>query len=345
MRFTVAIVLAATLASPARADVDSLGEVRAQSAEVQQLDGARASLDGRRAQLERESQKLAAEIERLKAEPAGVRRDVRLGELLADSKAKTDELERVAAELRARGSSLTSARKALVAACDRALQKGLPEARRLELERLRTGQVTQLAQPAQPLDIGRASADPLDGPRELEEKADLLRDSGDKLKREVNRLATRIDDVERRRHLRERSNAVDDDWFGESASNRKSARPATLGAPGSQSARGAGDAAAVPTNGVGGTPAPGVPNSPGTSFGGGGTNSFGNDKSAESTVLRNLVDPATLDELRRADGGDDLERQVRALKRAQGELDGLARELDRRARALSTRADELKHKK
>jgi hypothetical protein len=62
-------------------------------------------------------------------------------------------------------------------------------------------------------------------------------------------------------------------------------------------------------------------------------------------VLRNLVDPSTLDELRRADSSDDLERQVRALKRAQGELDGLARELEKRARALSSRADELKHKK
>jgi len=64
-----------------------------------------------------------------------------------------------------------------------------------------------------------------------------------------------------------------------------------------------------------------------------------------STVLRNLVDPATLEELRRADGGDDLERQVRALKKAQGELEGMAAELERRARSLNTRADELKRQK
>jgi hypothetical protein len=64
-----------------------------------------------------------------------------------------------------------------------------------------------------------------------------------------------------------------------------------------------------------------------------------------ATVLRDLVDPATLDELRRSDGGDDLDRQLRALRRAQGELDNLARELDRRAHDLSTRADELKHRK
>jgi hypothetical protein len=64
-----------------------------------------------------------------------------------------------------------------------------------------------------------------------------------------------------------------------------------------------------------------------------------------ATVLRDLVDPATLDELRRSDAGDDLDRQLRALRRAQGELDTLAKELDRRAHDLSTRADELKHRK
>jgi hypothetical protein len=64
-----------------------------------------------------------------------------------------------------------------------------------------------------------------------------------------------------------------------------------------------------------------------------------------ATVLRNLVDPATLDELRRSDSGDDLDRQLRALRRVQGELEGLAKELDRRAHDLSTRADELKHRK
>src|SRR4029450_7654726 len=104
-------------------------------------------------------------------------------------------------------------------ACDRALAKSpLQDAVRLELQRLRTAQVTLYAQPAGPGGIGRPAADPLDGPRELREKADLLRDSEDKLKREALRLAARIDDVDRRRHLRERASAVDEDWFGESAS-------------------------------------------------------------------------------------------------------------------------------
>jgi hypothetical protein len=75
------------------------------------------------------------------------------------------------------------------------------------------------------------------------------------------------------------------------------------------------------------------------------TGSFGGDMRTDTTVLRNLVDPATLDELRRSGDSDDLDRQVRALKRAQGELKGLAGDLEKRARTLSTRADQLKNRK
>jgi hypothetical protein len=57
------------------------------------------------------------------------------------------------------------------------------------------------------------------------------------------------------------------------------------------------------------------------------------------------VDLVTLAELRRADGGDDFDLTLRALKRAQGELNLLADELDKRARSLSSRADELKKQK
>jgi len=109
---------------------------------------------------------------------------------------------------------------------------------------------------------------------------------------------------------------------------------------------GAPSGAAGGANGAGGT-APGTPGTPGTPSGGGTppSNNFTGGDTNSTTVLRNLVDPATLDELRRADGSDDLERQVRALRRAQGELEGLARDLEKRARSLNQRADELKHRK
>jgi hypothetical protein len=384
----MAALFVLTLATaPARADVwaDLGNDQRA----VRELEAARADVHARKAALERDSQRLAADIERLKAEPAGVRRDARLQEALATQKAKSDELERVVSEQRGRLSLLAGARRKLIADCDRALaQPQLADARRLEVARLRTAQAAALASPdtteAQPIGVARAADNPLDGPRELQDKADLLRDSGDKLRREVSRLATRIDGVERRRHLRERAGAVDEDLFGESVSNRHSARvasttfgnnrggagDATQGASGGANSPapttggagsgGAGGAGGGPGGGAGaGPPGTGGPvgggGGAGGSGGGGVTGGTGGSNGGsggtlgntggDATVLRNLVDPATLDELRRSDGGDDLDRQLRALRRAQGELTGLANELDRRARALSHRADELKHKK
>jgi hypothetical protein len=374
----VAVALLCLVALVRPAGADALGDVAGRGEAVRKLEADRAQLDGRRVRLEHENEELAGDIEHWKAQSAGVRRDFRLSELLAAAKSKSDELERVAAELRWRGSALVEGRRQLIAACDRALAGQLPEARRLELARLRTSQTTLLTMPSVTASgkVAPVVVDPLDGPRELAEKADLLRDSEDKLKREVQRLASRIDDVERRRHLRERVGAVDEDWFGEATSNRKFARvtstpamPAdktvggTTGGAGSgrMSGFGATDtnqapaAAAPPAGGattptVGGAPTPGggsVGSTPGTQppptgggeFGGGGA------RASDTTVLRNLVDPSTLDELRRADGGDDLERQLRALRRAQGELQSMANDLERRARSLSTRADELKRKK
>jgi hypothetical protein len=384
------ILLLALAARPAHADAVSDAQAR-----VLKLENETAQLDGRRLRLEYDANSLAAEIERVKAEPTGVRRDFRLRELLASSKAKADELTRIAAELRWHVGPLGDARRELLTTCDRALAApSLNEARRLELARVRTAQAALLATPAAPMGSIKVTApvsvDPLDGPRELKEKADLLRDSEDKLKREVQRLAGRIDDVERRRHLRERVGAVDDDMFGEAVSNRRFARinnglssishdngkssgsdtttqnPApmsggtpTMGATTGSSTGGTSGSIGGTTGGVGlgGTTGGGSPPSNGTSgTSGGGGNSFtntpagtsndpGGGRSTDSTVLRNLVDPSTLDELRRADGGDDLERQVRALRRAQGELEGMAAELERRARSLNHRADELKKQK
>ena len=366
-------VLAVTLLASAPARADVWADLAADQRAVAQLDSARASVDAQKQKLERDSSALAAQIDKLKSE-TGVRRDAKLQELLAAQKQKSDELERLASDLRGRTSLLNGARKKLLADCDRALASPtLPEAKRVELARLRTAEAAVLAAPEKPLGVARATDDPLDGPRELQDKADLLRDSGDKLRREVQRLAQRIDGVERRRHLRERAGAVDEDLFGEAVSNRHSPRvasttfgtnrggsgdtaqqgPTTPTAGGATGGGGSGGSA----GGGAGSPAPGSGGSGGTGSGGtgsggigtggsnGGTTGLGATGGGDTTVLRNLVDPATLDELRRSDGGDDLDRQLRALRRAQGELSGLANELDRRAHALSQRADELKHKK
>jgi hypothetical protein len=338
------LVVLAT-ATPARADV--WADLTADQQAIVQLEASRSQTEGHRGALEKQSQALGAEIDRLKGETAGVRRDLKLQGELAAQKAKSDELEKVGTELRGRLSALAMARRKLIVDCDRALAATtLPEAKRLELTRLRAAQAAWLALPDRPLGVARAAADPLDGPRELQDKSDLLRDSGDKLRREVQRVALRIDGVERRRHLRERAGAIDEDLFGESVSNRRSARLASTTAGGVRG--GTGDSA-PPINAPGAGGGAGI-GSPGGGNGSSGptgpmTPTFPVAPNDPATVLRNLVDPATLDELRRSDSGDDLDRQLRALRRVQGELEGLAKELDRRAHDLSTRADELKHRK
>src|SRR5262249_31518339 len=158
----------------------------------------------------------------------------------------------------------------------------------------------------------------------------------DKLRREVARLTTRIDDVERRRHLRERAGAIDEDWFGESTSNRRVARQPGVGTARTGGNEKASDAAPVPnapTAGAG--PGGGAPGAPPPPPPGPSPARSQSPRGNAASVLRTLADPATLAELRRADGSDDLERQLRALRRAQGELEGLARELNRRANTLS----------
>jgi hypothetical protein len=321
----------------ARAQLDALSAVRA---ELRKSGDLVTPLLARRAVLSTEADRLAAAIDAEKRRPEGVRRDLDLQKLLADSKRTTDELERVQAELRWRTAALTELRRRLVRSVDVVLDgrdgAHLPEALRFDLESARTSAVAALATPAAPLQIAGKdprtahAIDPLDGPRELHDKADLLRDSGDKLRREAQRLATRIDSVDRRRRLRERINSVDEDTFTETASNRRVARASSSA---SDTTGGGPVAPAISLNGT-------ATAAPSSQISGSNVSPH-----SDSMILRNLVDPETLDELRSADAIDDSERQTRALKKAQGELESLAAELDRRAKALEGRAESLKRQK
>jgi hypothetical protein len=333
-------------------------ELRQPEAEVSRLQVELARVEGRRVLLENQLDALNLKVENAKAAPRGVRRDLELRELLAQSKARSDELERIAAEVRWRSAPLKNARTQLVAACDHVDLQKLPAAERSETERACTEARTQLASRADTGQLGRlrpVSADPLDGPRELREKADLLRDSTDKLHREAARIARRIDTVERQRHLRERSNALDDDWFSEAISNRHQSRvTSTLSLP-KDASGGAANKATDSNLAPNGAAAPQSPSqaTPTTAPAPGGTtnrNSNGDTSGGAEpfrgdTSLSTLLDPATLSELRRTDSGDDVDAQIRALRRAQGELEHLAQEMDKRAKVLNDRADELKHRK
>ena len=62
-------------------------------------------------------------------------------------------------------------------------------------------------------------------------------------------------------------------------------------------------------------------------------------------MLRGVVDPSTLGELRRAETGGDPELELAALKHAQRDLAVRAAELQRREAEMRKRATELRNRK
>ncbi|MCS6913611.1 MAG: hypothetical protein RMK29_09785 [Myxococcales bacterium] len=302
-------------------------------------DVARREVELRRAeealrQAEREAEREAADIERLKAQPPGVARDLQLQQRLADAQERAEGLSRRAAQLRQQAAQLRRARQDLIQACDRLLSDGavqLGSVQRVELLRLRAVQAEALA--AEESWVGlqaavrsaqRVEESQPDDPRLLRERADLLRDSADKVRREIQRIEQRVEELARRRRLRERAAAVDEDLFAEQVTSRR----ASLGG---ERARAAGDGAgnrpeiAAPSDGPGRTS---------------GTSSSSGQGSFPAQ-MRSGLDPATMDLLRQGDGSVDPEVKLQALRRAQADLERMAAELARRAAALDRRSNEL----
>ena len=84
---------------------------RATSARSCSSNRARTDVDARKKQLERDSAELRRAESSAPKPSTGVRRDAKLQELLAAQKPKSDELERLASEVRGRASLLAGARR------------------------------------------------------------------------------------------------------------------------------------------------------------------------------------------------------------------------------------------
>jgi hypothetical protein len=333
MRFTLA---AACLFAALPALADPLADM---AGDVARAEAARAEVEARRAPLEKKNADEAREIERLKAAAPGVARDYRLGQLLSAAQDRAGDLDRLQADLRARDEALAGLRQKLVAECDRVA--GDPQSTPAQRADASAKKAAELAhEKAATVEIARPSVDPLDGSQELTEKADLLKDSEDRLRKEVDRIGKRIDSVENRRRLRERANAIDDDLFLENGSGRRMVHVGPVDTRGGVTQQ-------TPTSADGAKN-----NSPAPSFGFGGAdpgatanNGSGGSESRIGASLRGALDPQTLDELRRAEAGQDLDRQLRALKKMQTSLRGVADDLARREADLRGRARDIKPRK
>lgn len=312
------------------------------SREIERLGQQVGAAQAAQRQAEAEAGREAREIDALKGQPQSVTRDLELQDRLARAQERAGRLSQGAAALRGLRARQDGLRRQLLLACDRVLaDPSLLSAQRLEVLRLRAAQAEVLSA------AGVTSMDQLgalaaasgegqpDDPVLLRERADLLRDSADKVRRELQRLTERTTELSRRQRLRERASAVDDDLFAEQASSR----------------RGAGNNQGSFEKG-GNTPLADRANNPGE-VAGPSPPAPGSGPSAATApppapvlpATRSGLDPATLDLLRRGEASADPEVKLRALRRAQAELQRLMDQLGRRANQLDQRATELSRRK
>jgi hypothetical protein len=256
------------------------------------------SLQAERARLRTQLDKVNAEIDALKRGGGGVRDDYRLRARLADAESLARRLTDIDARLGVR-------------------VDGGP--------RLQTP----------------PTAAPTDGPADLDAKADILADQSRRLRAQADAIGRRAADVRGRQELRRRAADLDRDPFAPmEGSKRRIANSAVTGAlapSGAQPVVSTADRTSGATGGSslvpGATANPvGMPNGTGgpTQIAGGGT--------PLSTQLRDLLDTATLTDLRRIEATGRGLTSAQALERASTALRARADWLDGQSRAMRARA-------
>jgi hypothetical protein len=289
------------------------------------LDGAaRAALEGERVRVRAELDRVNAEIDALKREDRGMRNDYRLRARLADAEALARKLTDIDARLgRAPAAAATA-----------------------------------------PARIGaEPTVVPTDGPAEMEAKADILADQARRIVVEAAALDQRAQQMRARQDLRRRVGLMEHDPFSpiEGSKRRVIAGPATTHTPGSttDSATPATPSPGSNTSGTftpppagAGVTSPGGPGAPvvGQTTGGsrgsvstptpptpsGGSGAA--DGTPLSVQLRDVLDPATLGELRRLESSGAPRAGVEALERAATALKARADKLQAQSQSLRAHA-------
>lgn len=271
--------------------------------------------------------------------PAGPARDFKLRRLLAEARDLASRISRIDGQVRALGRAMDRARAHLQKRLD-SLSAPERDRARATLTRTRRARRTPRV-----LRVARPRIHPLDGPRQIEEKADLLRDSAEKIRRRLAQLQGVIARIRTRLRLREISRRVDryTGLFAEDTTRRRVTRirPSRPAATTSDQ-----PPAGVPAEGredgtlMGGYNSPGDNDTIGLQS--------GSDPSRDATsgtyavVLREVLTPATVQALKRAGVHRDPAERLRALEQARQDLARTAKQLRDRARAYRARARALR---
>jgi len=309
------------------------------------LEGRATRLEAHRGRLE---QLLAAQVRRigrLKSQTPGVRRDYQLKSALRENQALASKLTGLQEQIRELNAKL-------VAAYDRTIASTTDPGERARLKQ-RRDKLARSARQA-PRIVTRESANPLDSAEDLEEKADLLKDSEEKVRRQLRQIQRQIQRLKHRAQLKRHSRAVDDSPFVED-SPRRLARAKTSSGSGKTAGTTAmdGDGYEVaPQEPTPAPPAAGFDSSAKTNDanapagGGAWAGSPGRSEASGGTdlnlTIRGVMDPGTLRELQQAARSGNVQDRIAALEKARKRLEQMARKLGSQATKLRKQAKAVK---
>jgi len=285
-------------------------------------------------------------IGRLKQNNAGVGREFQLEAALRQNRQLSEKLSKLQQRINASSRALVTAYEAHLA------RENLPANQRKSLTARLASLRMMLKGPGSRLvTSGEVSA--MDSPEDLEEKADLLDDSREKLERRLDRVRKQLKQLRHRKRLRRHGQAADDTPFDESSTSR------TVTVRGSSSER-ADDTSATNKRGGGshyqgpgnnGNPAPGKPpQPPATGLSGAARDNEAGPSSAGAlsglSLQETMSDAEFLRSLgRTARGGKSLEQQIAQLEQAQGKLNKVLKEMGSRSKKLRDQAKKVRQAK
>jgi hypothetical protein len=316
------LILAGAIALLASVRVAGATEADDRLAALHQLQQARTKAELGRQTLAHAYADRTAAIAHLKSQPSSWSRDRKLQEILRASQDMATELDKDEAGIRTLDAQILDAQKAALAAIDAELATIEAKSTRAVMLAAERSSITDAVTPDRAIVIPDENIDPLDDPEDLDFKAQSLAESEKRLDAEDARLAARAAYYEKQVKLADaRSRAEDQDVFHDDQPRRKTTQ--TIEHP------------AAPFNDA--TDGPGITGVPS-----GGGSVAKQDLSADpSLVLANVVDPSTLDDLKRAQASSDPATRAEAAERARAALQArLARvhqhrvEMEERAKAL-----------
>lgn len=339
---------------PMYAQATEAGEVDARRQAIQRLEGERAQAETQRRELEQKWRGQLLEVEEVARQRSSWNRDQKLKQKKTEAAKLATALEDRGRALRALDGRLAAQRRALLVAIDQELKSDPDERRRSWLESTRSALRANLGQRRLHVPRVEEEIDPLDDPEDLDEKARILGENETQLLAEEQRLSRRAKHFRRLAKLEKARTRAEEDPFGDDGPRRQSkGRTAAAGDPGTRNTTVDSEAGGrhadeqAPPEGASFTDdADPTPATPLGAFDGSQPKtpvvSEPEPNGDPSFIYADVVEPETIDALKRAERSGSPDERAKASERAAQDVRAQVERLRRKRLEMERRSRELR---